>query len=225
MNNKDAEIFLKWFRSLRMRESNLRFIIGGSVSIDKVVRTAATLSTINDFKRVIIDGFSEEVTLNIIKEIFEEERWEYADKTAEKIIKCIGVPAIPYFLSIFLSVIREESVGKSLDEITIEEIYNNKLMGTRGKHYFDYYVQRLNTYYSEKEKKVAKNILKELSQNREISVEIAFNVFKNVTNSSNREWFFGLISDLENDFYLKRTDDKIIFYSKTLADWWRLYHV
>lgn len=224
-NKKEAEIFLKWFKSLRMKKSSLRFIIGGSVSIDRVVRNVTTLSTITDFKRVIVDGFSRETALNVVKKVFEEEGWTYNGRIAKKIVECIGVPSVPYFLSVFLSIIQEESAGKNLDEKTIEEIYNSKLMGTQGKHYFDYYVQRLKIYYSEKEEKAAKAILKELCQIGEISIGIAFDIFKNVMDKDDYERFIDLISDLENDFYLKQTEDKIIFYSKTLVDWWRLYHV
>jgi len=223
-NNAKAEEFLKWFRSIRMREKHLRFIVGGSVSNDRVVRNISTLSTINDFKRVIIDGFTKKNALYVVKKVFEEERWTYKNEIAEKIIKCIGVPSVPYFLSAFLSVIQGESGGKNLDERLIEELYNSKLMGSHGKPYFDYYVQRLKIYYLKDEEKAAKSILKKLCQTGEILTKIAFDIFKKETGNNDYEAFKDLISDLENDFYLKQDRNKIIFYSKTLEDWWRLYY-
>jgi hypothetical protein len=223
-NRKDAEIFLKWFRTVRMKENNLKFIMGGSVSVDRVVRQATALSAINDFNRVTIDGFDKETAFRAVKKVFNEESWEYANEIGEKIIECIGIPCVPYFLSVFLSVIKEESLGKDLTGEYIEEIYNSNLMGAHGKHYFDYYVQRLQIYYDEIEEKAAKAILKSLCQSGEVKTEIAFNIFYKETNSNNHESFADLISDLENDFYLKQTADKIFFYSKPLRDWWRLYH-
>lgn len=227
MNKKgnEAEIFLKWFRSVRNEEDNLRFIMGGSVSIDRVVRNVTALSAINDLRRIPIDGFPEDTALHIVEKVFEEEEWEYTDNIGRKIIECIGVPSVPYFLSVFLSIIQEESLGRNLDERSIEELYNNNLMGANGKHYFDYYVQRLKIYYRKKEEKATKAILKELCRTNEIRRGVAFDIFKKATNSNDYEWFVDLISDLENDFYLKQKGDTIVFYSKTLADWWRLYYV
>ena len=219
-----AEEFLKWFRSIRMSEKHLRFILSGSVSNDRVVRNITTLSTINDFKRVPIDGFKKKNALFVVKKVFEEEGWTYKKGIAEKIINCIGVPSVPYFLSAFLSVIQEEFDGETLNKGIIEDLYNNKLMGSHGKLYFDYYVQRLKIYYSYKEQKAAKSILKKLCQTGEILTEIAFDIFKKETGINNYEAFKDLISDLENDFYIKQKKNKIIFYSKVLEDWWRLYY-
>lgn len=223
-NCAEAEAMLKWFRTVRIKEGNLKFIIGGSVSVDRVVRNVAALSSINDFRRVTIDGFPKEIALHAVNKVFDEEGWEYTDNIGEKIVECVGVPCVPYFLSVFLSIIQEESF-KRLDEEYIEEIYNSKLMGANGKHYFDYYAQRLRIYYGKKEEKAAKTLLKVLCRTGKLSKEIAFDIFKNVVNKDDREWFVDLISDLENDFYVKQTEDAIVFYSKTLNDWWRLYYV
>lgn len=222
---KEAEIFLKWFRTVRMEESNLRFILGGSVSVDRVVKNVTALSAINDFRRVTIGRFDRETTLCAVKMVFDEEEWACTDEIGEKIVECVGLPSVPYFLSAFLSIIQEESMGKDLNENRIEEIYSSNLMGANGKHYFDYYVQRLKIYYSKKEEKTAKAILRELCQTGEISIAIAFDIFKRNAARDNYEWFMDLISDLENDFYLRQDGDRIVFFSKPLADWWRLYHV
>jgi len=67
--NKDARKFLQWFRSMRQRTiEDLRFIVGGSVSFDRVVRGIDGLSWINDFERVPIGGFFEGGRLRIHKE-------------------------------------------------------------------------------------------------------------------------------------------------------------
>jgi len=42
---------------------SIRFILGGSVSVDRVVRKVTALSAINDSRRVILDGFDKETAL------------------------------------------------------------------------------------------------------------------------------------------------------------------
>ena len=217
---ENAEVFCKWFRSVRAREESLRFMVGGSVSIDRVVRMVTSLSAINDFRRLILKGFDREPALYTIEKVFEEEGWVYTDGIGDKIIECIRVPTIPYFLSCFLSIIQGESI-KNLDEHLIEELYNNSLMGASGKHYFDYFVQRLNTY---SEEKAARALLKAIGQNGSISMDKAFDIFGSVTNKDH-ETFLNLVSDLENDFYVRQKRDLIEFFPTPLADWWRLYHV
>lgn len=219
--NEEVEQFLKWLRSMRAREDTLRFILGGSVSIDRVVKKVTALSAINDFRRVLLGGFDREAALCVVKKVFDEEMWEYTDEIGEKIVECIGVPSVPYFLSVFLSMIQEEG-AENVHESFIEEIHNNSLMGAKGKHYFDYYVQRLKIYYEEE--RAAKVLLKELCQTGSISMDAAFNIFSEVTNKD-YESFLDLISDLENDFYVNQTGDTLQFSSKVLRDWWRLYHV
>ena len=67
-NKRDVRKFLQWFRSMRQRTiEDLRFIVGGSVSFDRVVRGINGLSWINDFERVPIGGFSREDALEFIK--------------------------------------------------------------------------------------------------------------------------------------------------------------
>ena len=70
---KDSGKFLHWFRKLRQVSENLRFIVSGSVSINRVVRDPEGVATINSFKKVRIGGFQKNVALNTIKKVFREE--------------------------------------------------------------------------------------------------------------------------------------------------------
>ncbi|TFH39208.1 MAG: ATP-binding protein, partial [ANME-2 cluster archaeon] len=67
MDQKDAEEFLHWFRKLRQISPDMRFIVGGSVSIDRVVRDVGGVSVINDFKRVRVGGFQKQIAIDLIE--------------------------------------------------------------------------------------------------------------------------------------------------------------
>jgi hypothetical protein len=95
---KDAKEFLQWFRSIRQQTiKDLRFIVGGSVSVDRVVMGISGLSLINDFKRVRIEGFSEVDALKFIEKGFNDEKLEYQEEMGRKILECIGEPYVPLF--------------------------------------------------------------------------------------------------------------------------------
>ena len=86
--NKDARKFLQWFRSMRLRTiEELRLIVGGSVSFDRVVRGINGLSWINDFERVPIGGFSREDALEFIEKGLNEEGLNYRREMGEKLLE------------------------------------------------------------------------------------------------------------------------------------------
>ncbi len=230
MEPREAEKFLHWFRKLRQVTKNLKFVVGGSVSIDRVVRDIGGVSTINDFKRVRIGGFQEEVALDIIEKVFGEEGWTYEEAFGQKILACTGEAYIPYFIAIMLSALKEETDlrGGEINEELIEKVYNHRILGSEGKHYFEHYSQRLCFFYKGMggmEEKAAKAILRKACSVIYYPVNLAFGNFKNETGIDDYEKFIDLIADLSNDFYIEHDPEKgLKFYSKMLRDWWRVYY-
>jgi len=55
-----------------------------------VVRDLGGVSTINDLKRVRIDGLQKKVALSVIEKVFSEEEWHYEESFGEKILACTG---------------------------------------------------------------------------------------------------------------------------------------
>lgn len=223
---KDAAKFLQWSRSIRQQSiEDLRFIVGGSVSFDRVVKGISGLSGINDFERVPIAGFSRPDALKFVEAGFNEEGIEYREELGEKILECIGEPYVPYFTAIFLRMTLQEA-GSDLTEAMIEEIYNSKLLGAQGKGYFEHYKDRLKIYYGELMTKAAKEILREICLTDEgLPKQLAFHLFREATGIVDEERFTDLLYDLENDFYITFDGESIRFQSKILRDWWRLYNV
>ena len=227
MVQTDREDFLHWFRKLRQISGKLRFIVGGSVSIDRVVRDAGGVTVINDFNRVRIGGFSREVALDLIEKMFKDEGWKYESSFGDKILECIGETNIPYFIAIMLSAIKEEIIlkGGEMSAEFIEKIYNFRILGNEGKHYFEHYHQRLRIYYDDLELKAAKAILRNICNVDYYPIDLAYGIYKRETAIDNYEQFMDLLADLSNDFYIEHNNEKgLNFYSKILKDWWRIYH-
>ncbi len=230
MEPKEGEKFLHWFRKLRQVTKNLKFVVGGSVSIDRVVRDIGGVSTINDFKRVRIGGFQEKVALDIIEKVFSEEGWNYKESLGEKILACAGEAYIPYFIAIMLSALKEEKDlrGGEIYEELIEKVYNHRILGSEGKHYFEHYSQRLCVFYKGMggmEEKAARAILRKVCSVEYYPVNLAFGIFKHETRIDDYEKFIDLIADLSNDFYIEHDPENgLKFYSKMLRDWWRVYY-
>lgn len=201
----------------------LRFVVGGSVSFDRVVRGINGLSFINDFRRVHIEGFSKRDAMEFIEKCLTDEGLKFDGEIGEKILECIGEPYIPYFISVFLNMLIQGYTGV-LNAGYVKKVYDEGLLGVYGKGYFDYYRQRLRTY-PEDLAKAAEEILKEACLiDGGYSLNLAFDIFKQKTEIEDYEKFMDLIIDLENDFYIRVHNKKIHFRSKVLRDWWRLYY-
>lgn len=229
-NQKEAEKLLHWFRKMRQVSKNLRFIMGGSVSIDRAVRDIGGVSVINDLKRIRIGGFQKEIALAVIEKVFRDEDLIYEASLGDKILDCIGEAYIPYFIAIMLSAIKEEKFlsAEEINEKLITKVYNFRILGNEGKHYFEHYSQRLGIYYkgmAGTEEKAAKAILRKVCSVDYYPIDLAFGIFKQETGIGDYEKFMDLIADLNNDFYIEYDPKKgLKFYSKMLRDWWRVYY-
>lgn len=215
--------YLQWFRGIRQKwPKNIRFMIGGSICFERVVKIIDGYSYINDFQPISIGGFSEANALKFIKKIIEEEGFEYNDEVGKEILRCIGEVYIPYFIAGFLSII----IQKCPENITKEdviEIYDNDMLGDYGRSFFQYYKLRLKTHYEEYSR-VVENILKEISKaEKGYPKDLGFNIFRDLTGKTNESDYNELLLDLENDFYIIINKGNLYFYSKVLKDWWKYY--
>lgn len=226
MDESDARMFLLWFRKVRQTCTNVRFIVGGSVSVERVLRDVGGDSVINDFKKIRVDGFNRDVTLQLIQKVFKNMDWEYTLSAGNKILDCVGESYIPYFVAIMLSAISDEQIttGREVNDILIEDVYNSRILGSKCKNYFDPYFNRLKMFYDKMDEKAARAILGKVSCVENYPLALAFDIFQKETGSQDREHFLDLISDLENDFYINSNGGQLNFYSKILKDWWRIFH-
>jgi len=229
--DRDALGFLQWFRSIRQSIDNIRFIVAGSTSFENVVKSISKRgSYINDLHRIDLSGFSYDDAMEFLKKAFKDEELPFSEDVGRRILELVGEPYVPYFLAVFVGLISEELREVSEPDAilnSLEELYWSKLLGNEGSRYFQDYWDRLRIYYSEYLTPV-REILNEASKSDEgIRVDTAKEIFIKYTELSSEEVndkFNVIIKDLENDFYLQRRGEYLVFQSKLMKDWWRLNH-
>ena len=139
-------------------------------------------------------------------------------------LESIGTP-IPYFIQILFSEVYKTHFQDE-EEITvetIEKIYRDKVLGVDCKTYFEYYYGRLRLYYEPDEEKAARGILREIAVKGDLKKTTCYQIFKKALGrKADLERFGGLMTELENDFYVtyKYENDSYQFSSKILKDWW-----
>jgi hypothetical protein len=135
----------------------------------------------------------------------------------------IGTP-VPYFLQIIFSEVSKSLLfdGEAITPRKVELIYRDKVLGVDCKTYFDHYYGRLRNYYQPHEEKAVKRILRELAVVGAMTRDACFQFYNLEVAAADLEAFNLLMTDLENDFYVRFDGEKrqYQFSCKLLRDWW-----
>lgn len=225
----EQKAFLSWFRDFRQDPTwglkNSHFLLGSSISIEQHLAAMHISAVINDFERIILPELNTQQATKMLDLLLESEKLEVSDTSKKLILKLIG-PPIPYFIQIFVSElskiarIKKQKIGPQ----KIEQIYQEQILGINCKHYFIHYHERLRHY--NQNRLTANQFLKQLCLTDQISKTELLFTYKSMLREYEMEAFNQLLSDLENDFYIKYrpADDSFYFATHILKDWWRRYY-
>jgi hypothetical protein len=181
-----------------------------------------------DFERFEISEFEDiETAKSFLNFLLKGKRVKISNPAKAELLYLIG-PPIPYFIQVFVSQIINKYSGrnKQARKNDINSIYENEILGVTCKSYFQIYYDRLK-HYDKQNENTAKVILKNLAVVGEVKRTELYQVYlKETQQTKNVDGFNNLMSDLENDFYIKfiPQNETYIFFSKILKDWWRRYY-
>ncbi|MFX1537173.1 MAG: hypothetical protein ACFFDI_23450 [Promethearchaeota archaeon] len=231
-DKNDTRLLLQWLRHARISietRNKIRFIIGGSIGIERLLDSINEISSINDLEKVKIGEFSMEAARNFIKDLFKSEGLEIDKNKCDTIMEVVGTP-IPYFIQVLVSVTLKESNYK-LENISprlILETYYETMLGVDYKTYFQHYSSRLCEYYTQpNEVDTIKSILTAIATKNEVAIKELYELYcEKMKQSEDKEGFSYLMAELENDFYLRFNpkNQTYSFNSKVLQDWWKRYY-
>jgi AAA+ ATPase superfamily predicted ATPase len=228
IDSAEIHSFLYWLRSIRM-ETNVRMVFGGSIGIDQILKTINAGASINDMERIFVGPFEKNDAKKFIALLFESENVKIDEESIEKILDVLEEP-IPYFIQIMVSTLLNEAKTSKL-KVTptmVETAYQTRVLGIECRSYFEHYFQRLPIYYSPQEAEVAKKLLKEIALKERMSQKELFKSYCVCAKNDDVEKFNYIISELENDFYLKfdPKTSEYRFATNVLRDLWlRRYEV
>jgi hypothetical protein len=230
---RKAMDFLYWMRGIRQNPepSNLRFIFGGSIGIEHVLKQASTgTKVINDLRRIQIGAFSDKEARQFIKVLLQNEtgRSRILGKTINDFMGVLETP-IPFFIQIMVteSIKEAEYQKKPLSLEVIQRAYNERVLSSYNRTYFEHYYTRLKEYYDEEDEKLAKALLLEIAKREAMSGSDLWALYQNLAGEkANGENFSYLLSDLENDFYIHFDPSRQAyrFATRVLRDWWLRHH-
>jgi hypothetical protein len=225
-HREEAKTLLRWLRALRQspNTTNVRFLIAGSIGIGHVLNDLGEISSINDFEQIRLEPFPSKIAATLLTELARSHDIVLSQPSKRKMLEVVGT-YVPYFIQVIFSEAAKSQAqdGKPITPKIVEEIYREKVLGVDCKTYFDHYYGRLREYYDRQEEKAIKRILRELAVAGYLTRDSCYQTYRDhIGERSDLEEFNRLMTDLENDFYIRfgAADRTYEFASKLLRDWW-----
>ena len=225
-DRKEAEQFLRWFRTVRTApDTRTRFIIGGSTNIMYSLENSGLVDTINDLYPAKLRPFDSETAGQYLQAVFGSRNIPLNDDVQAKILDMVGEP-IPYLLALLVQFVleRSQAEGRAITPELVERAFSEDLLGA-GPGVLLHYWSRLREYYPAPEEAAAKAILSILSRTEDtVMRDTLHHAYLRATgaepDSDTEESFIRLMWKLDNDFYVVSRADGYVFFSRVLKLWW-----
>lgn len=227
----EALNFLAWFRAVRLQRKDKlrrhRFIVGGSIGIDLILRTLNAPDKLNDFERLYVEPISEQEAVRLATDLAESMKVEMSDELVQHLLGLIG-PHVPYFIHLFFSQLGQLPLAKRrcLTQTALEEVYRQRVLGPTCKHYFDHYRERLARYGKRRERR-ALAVLQAVASRETVSESALYDIYLKPSKvGASERGFNELMADLQCEWYLvlnPRTNE-YYFMVNVMRDWWRRWY-
>jgi len=223
----EARDFLAWFRTVRIeRKDKLRrhrFIVGGSIGIDLILRRLNAPDKLNDFERLYVEPISDDEALRLANDLAESMEVEVTDDMIRHLLAFVG-PHVPYFIHLLFAQLGQLPVEKRrpLTPDTLEAVYRQRVLGPTCKHYFDHYRSRLARYGKRRERR-ALDVLQAVALQGRVSASVLYDVYRKPSKVGASERDFNeLMADLECEWYLALDThtNEYYFMVNVMRDWW-----
>lgn len=236
LHKEDVIPFLHFFRVIRQKENtNLRWLVGGSVNIRGTLEQINQTKLINDFKIEILEPFTLDEVKIYMTRMLQDRKVKFDKNTIPKTLELLGSP-IPLYLQMFTQELYRywRKNKKKLNTDAVDQVFNYALLGEIARDKLQHNRDRIEIYYPEKQKIPAYKILTEISKsNNGLSKRRIKQIFDQYLSDKltlqielkpNKD-FNQLMYFLETDFYIRKTTTgKYDFASRLLKMWWRKHY-
>jgi len=225
-HREEARTLLRWLRALRQspNATNARFMIAGSIGIGHVLRELGETAAINDFEQLRLEPLAPQVAAGLLNELSGTHRLALSPASRKRMLELIGT-LVPYFIQVLFSEVAKahKQDGKPVTPVRVTQVYREKVLGVDCRTYFDHYYGRLRGYYKPREERFVKRLLRELAVVGSLTRDACYQFYREqAAEAADLEMFNHLMSDLENDFYIRFDAEsrRYEFACKLLRDWW-----
>lgn len=217
---EEAVEILKNLRKWRQDDQykNLKFVLSGSIGLHYVVNLIAGRSSdINDLKIIHCEGFNRDEATDFIRWATKEATIRYKDKTGEYLIDKTNY-CVPYYLNLMLDATDKMLRKQNKTTVAIYDIDNAFESVLKENRHFEDWKNRLRKYLPLNDFSFVNEILIHTAHKGFITLQEIYN--KAMAYEKVKD-YMAFVRDLENDGYLIHNEDKYMFQSPFLKEFWK----
>jgi AAA+ ATPase superfamily predicted ATPase len=220
-NNDVAKSIIKNLRQWRQEKGyeKLQFVLAGSVGIHYVVNLIdGRTSDINDLNKIYYQPLNENEVNTYIDWATMDASVKYSDNL-KKYLRTKIQYFVPYFINLMLDEINKAAMRKNdvlISEAEIDSAFENII---KNNDYFSDWKKRLSDYLPKEDFKFVNEILKHIAHRNQITIQEIYNKAEAFNKT---EDYMSFIKDLTQDGYIVENDNKYIFISPFLKEFWKL---
>lgn len=216
---RNAEFFLNWLRSFRhITGSKIRWIFCSSIGIDNFTGIHHLSYTLNDVSSYPIGAFTPNNAFSLLSELSKSHRMEMTENDINYTLSKLGW-YLPYFIQIlfhkidYLHHVQEKAIGSP----TIDEAYELLL----AEKHLNTWDERLREYFElESSIRTVLNNLCTIPEGQSRSALLALLYTKSGDENLAGQTLSSVLTILDNDGYLMYENEKYLFRSPLLRDFW-----
>lgn len=216
---RNAEFFLNWLRSFRhITGSKIRWIFCSSIGIDNFAGIHHLSYTLNDVNSYPIGAFTSKNAFSLLSELSKSQSMEMTDDDINYTLSKLGW-YLPYFIQIlfhkidYLHHVQEKAIGFP----TIDEAYELLL----AEKHLNTWDERLREYFElESSIREVLNNLCTIPEGQSRNALLALLYTKSGDEDRASQTLSSVLTILTNDGYLMHENEKYLFRSPLLRDFW-----
>lgn len=226
-----ADAFMSWLRSNSLKhQGKVRLVVTGSIGLEPILKQAGLSATINHFTPFELGPWTAESAQGCIAALAQEYGLGFEDGAIAHMVERIGI-CIPYHVQLFFDQVYQSCRLRSVTTVSkrlVAEIYNNKMLSTRGHAELSHLEERLKMVLGPSLHLLALDLLTEAAVEGYLSPEAAavFGKEYAIANDAARpeDILREVLNILEHDGYFFRDGTTYGFVSQLVKDWWSASH-
>jgi hypothetical protein len=221
--------FMSWLRKNSLQhQGNIRIVLSGSIGLEAILRQANLTSTINNFASFKLKPWDEETAEAFLNEIAHRYDLHFDEGVTGEMLKHLGC-LIPHHVQMFFSSVREWCKRKGTNKVTLEDVemvYKGEMLSVSGHAELAHYEERLEKVLGKEQFAIALDILTETAVTGSITREVLqkLPLYHEILKSADESLLKEILWVLEHDGYLEQKEDRYVFVSLLLKDWFKARH-
>jgi uncharacterized protein len=222
-----TDAFMSWLRAMSQKhQGKIRLVVTGSVGLEPILRQAGLSATINHFSPFELGPWSAATAMACVEELAKEHNLVFQPGAIAAVIEQLGI-CIPYHVQLFFDQIYKTCKLQALQTVSTDlvvELYNNKMLSIQGHAELSHLEERLKLILGPALHPLALDLLTEAAVTNVLNVAAAETLGQEYVLEGNGQSLSDILREvlsiLEHDGYLQRTENTYKFVSKLVKDWW-----